>query len=166
MRESMWIPGLILLIVGGIMSIIPFVCFVGIPLAIVGLVLLIVGLATSEAPATPMSFATPMKTCFSCGQIVAVQYMVCPFCGRPTAPTAPPQIVHGEPRAVQPNERFCPTCGKWYPQDYKLCPLDGSELKAGSTVPPAAPPATANCKNCGAPVATGSTFCASCGTKV
>lgn len=127
MRESMWIPGLILLVVGIVMSLIPFVRILGIPLAIVGLILLIVGLATSEAP------ATPMKACFSCGQLVAVQYVVCPYCGRPTAPAgpiAPAQVVQGEPRAVHPNQKFCSTCGKWYPQDYKLCPQDGSELKA------------------------------------
>lgn len=126
----MWIPGLVLLIVGIVLSFIPFACIVGIPLAIVGLILLIVGLATSEAPATSV---TPVKTCFACGQLVPVQYMICPYCGRPTAPagpTASPQVVQKEPMAVHPSQKFCPTCGKWYPQDYKLCPQDGSELKA------------------------------------
>jgi RNA polymerase subunit RPABC4/transcription elongation factor Spt4 len=127
MRESMWIPGLVLLVIGATLSFIPFICLFGIPLAIVGLVLLIVGLATSDTP------VAPMKTCFSCGQLVAVQYTICPYCGRPTAPgysTGTPQAVNKEPSVMQSNQKFCPTCGQWYPEAYKLCPRDGSELKA------------------------------------
>ena len=35
-----------------------------------------------------------------------------------------------QPKPVQALQRFCPTCGNHYPQDYKLCPRDGTELRA------------------------------------
>ena len=44
----------------------------------------------------------------------------------PQAPATGPTSASTAP----PLTRFCPTCGQWYPQDYKLCPRDGTELKA------------------------------------
>ncbi len=43
--------------------------------------------------------------------------------------SAPPQVVHREPKAVRSDQKFCPTCGQWYRGDYKLCLRDGSGLK-------------------------------------
>jgi hypothetical protein len=45
---------------------------------------------------------------------------------RPPAPVSPGQTAFYPP----PNARFCPTCGMHYPANYRVCPRDGTELKA------------------------------------
>ncbi len=49
---------------------------------------------------------------------VATEAMQSPL----TTPLGPPPW--------SPVPRFCPSCGRWYYEDYKLCPRDSSELKA------------------------------------
>lgn len=61
----------------------------------------------------------------------------------PTAPTSA-------------TSRFCPTCGQWYQQDYKVCPRDGSELKPVSS-------GLMACPRCGASVNVADRFCSQCG---
>jgi len=44
----------------------------------------------------------------------------------------PTQTAEMGPLATQSTPaltRFCPTCGQWYQQEYKLCPRDGTELR-------------------------------------
>ncbi len=35
-----------------------------------------------------------------------------------------------KPAFEEPPMKFCPSCGERYPDDYKVCPRDGSELKS------------------------------------
>src|SRR2546422_3941592 len=48
---------------------------------------------------------------------------------QPWPPAQSPEI--GPPAAPSGPalSRFCPTCGQWYQQEYKLCPRDGTELR-------------------------------------
>lgn len=126
MNQSLVVVGAVLLVIGVVLSIIPFLCLVGIPLAIVGFILLIVGVVQEGAP---------MRTCLSCGRQIAAHYYVCPYCGRPAAvapapaypvpapmlpgvaPAPPAQVPLGapsQPAALPPQQAAvsCPRCGQ------------------------------------------------------
>ncbi len=44
-------------------------------------------------------------------------------------PQSPPLVARKVPRKLAPTQNFCPSCGQWYPSDYKLCPRADTELK-------------------------------------
>ena len=82
-----------------------------------------------------------MKTCMGCGQQVGVQYMNCPFCGRPTMapgpqpygqyPPPPPAYQQPPPPPAYQQQppaqetRVCMGCGRQVPVAYNICPHCG-----------------------------------------
>ncbi len=94
--EKILLTGVVLLVVGVVLLFIPFVCFVGIGLAIIGFILLLVG-AVAEGPRPtvygyPPAYAPPYQA-------------YPPYPG--TAPVGPP--VQQAPGAAPPH---CPRCGQ------------------------------------------------------
>ncbi len=65
----------------------------------------------------------------------------------PASATAGGMVCASCGAALQPNQKFCPSCGAPAPR------------------PPAATPATKFCASCGAKMPAGATFCGSCGAK-
>ncbi len=124
------------------------------PNLVLGIILIVAGLALgayytfavcSDSPQAQALFGVP-----SCGTVVALvgvalimlvigavvlragrERAVAPSSSPRDATVRPAPIVARKvPRKVAPTQNFCPTCGKWYPEDYRLCPRDGTCLKA------------------------------------
>jgi ribosomal protein S27AE len=116
----------------------------GIIAGVLGFVILIVGIVLLSTPgdSAPMPFLPYAQQ--PVYQTVYQQPALQPY-------PQPPGLSQ-----VQQARRFCPSCGNWYPGEYRVCPIDGAELKAVGVNMMA-------CPKCGAPVLSTDRFCAKCG---
>ena len=117
------------LVLGGVISFIPFVCFVGIPLAIIGFILLLVG-AVMEGPqpmyAVPMPYAAPP---YGYGPYPGqpaypgqAPYPVQPqYPGQPQYPVQPPATATAQADTAQQPTQAAPAA----PQAAPVCPRCG-----------------------------------------
>jgi len=66
---------------------------------------------TEQLPPPPPDLV-PTAVCPSCGRHVQADFVVCPYCGKPTRAS-------------------CPKCGKQVEKDFVACPYCGMSLKTG-----------------------------------
>jgi ribosomal protein L40E len=75
---------------------------------------------------------------------------------------APPELkIQAMPASATAGGTVCASCGAALQPHQKFCPSCGAPVPP----PPAATPATKFCVSCGAKIPAGATFCGSCGAK-
>ena len=124
MKNDYLIMGLILGIIGIVLVVLgPFTCFttcyIGIPLAIIGLIIFIIAFASNDEQAVSYP-----KMCMGCGRQIDYYAQICPWCHYdyryPTYYAPPPQPY---PPAI------CPYCHNYIQPGWISCPGCGNKLK-------------------------------------